>query len=317
MFKFTKKDAEFAAVQFSCGLYEWTRSFTGSPNGISFERDVFVSGKYDSSLIEKNNFRDGEFAQNITSIFDFAETGTWQGVNIFDDQEVLENQLGEILTPLAAFDEVFSKDIDFQEYFEVKVGSLFIIDILRDVVNAAFARYRLIDGTLSLEEIALLGNVSLKTVQNAVSSKSKDRLVVSSTMTYKGGKSAIDAQEARRWLLTKKGFTGPYFLDDLPTYDEYLTLGQFQHHCLSLLKNAGLELSDIKQKLSWSDELVKAFTNIIEQKVNDDLNLITPLLIKQFGEAVSYPKLKQFVTEGSKIIASTLAEYQATLLFKA
>lgn len=315
MFDFTKEEALQAAAQFCCGLYEWTRTFTGSPSEIEFE---LVNDKYDTSLLETEGFRGGYFIHNISVIFDFAETGTWDGTNIVESTWGTLDSLCEVMTELSPFTEVFYKDLNFLdlnggELLGGRVGDRWSLEILRTVVRAAFARYFLISGSpLVLEDIALLAGVSLKTVQNAASSKGRDRLVVSDSLFV--GKSAATPEEALRWLMTKKGYTGPFILDAIPSYEQYETLGQLRYHCELLLKKAGISCTEAAIKLKWDQSTSESLVNLIKLRIDESLDELTPAHILEFGQLTAAENLKTFVREASKIIASSVAEFKANNL---
>lgn len=315
MFDFTKEDALEAAAQFCCGLYEWTRTFSGSPSAVEFE---MINDKYDTSLLESENFRGGHFIHNIAVVFDFAETGTWDGTNIVESTWDTLDSLGEVMTELCPFTEVFYKDLSFMdlnggELLGGQVGDRWSLEILRTVIRAAFARYFLISGSpLVLEDIALLAGVSLKTVQNAASSRGKDRLVVSDSLFV--GKSAATTEEALRWLTTKKGYTGPFFPDAIPSYEQYETLGQLKYHCELLIKKTDMDRNDIAKKLKWSQLSSDALGNLLKLKVDEKLDELTPTHLMEFGKLTEVGNLKTFVREASKIIASSVAELKAKKL---
>jgi hypothetical protein len=315
MFDFTKEEALEAAAQFCCGLYEWTRTFTGSPCDVVLKQ---VNGSYDTSLLDTESFRGGYFIHNISVVFDFAETGTWEGTNIVESTWDTLDSLCEVMTELSPFTEVFYKDLHFldlygNELLDGRVGDRWSLEILRTVIRAAFARYFLISGSpLVLEDIALLAGVSLKTVQNAASSKGKDRLVVSDSLFI--GKSAATPEEALRWLTTKKGYTGPFFLDVIPSYEQYETLGQLKYHCELLLKKADMTCQDVAKKLKWKQTTCESLANLLKLRVDESLDELTPAHILEFGQLTTVENLKTFVREASKIIASSVAEFKANNL---
>ena len=320
MFLFKKEEALFAAEQFCYGLQVWTDGFVSSSDRLSdCVRNELGQYEYDKNKAEE--LAQSNFVHNIDVIYDFAATGSWNGENIFSCTMVLENELGEPLTELAAFNEVFSHErvnlngLNGDDTMDIVVADKEVTSLLREVIDSAFARYSLVvDTPITLESLALLSGVSLKTVRNAASAKGVDRLITGSAYS---GKTTVESQEAMRWLLTKKGFTGPYLIEEMPVYETYLTLGQFQHHCLSLMKHKKRSLETMQSDLSWGEDSIDAFKKLINLQVSDKLALLTPELMKQFGEYCEHEHLQKFVVEGSKAIASTLAEYQSAILFKA
>lgn len=318
MFVFTKDETLLAAKQFCYALEIWATSFTGTYSDIP-EREI-NNEMY--SLDKKTDARLSEsiFVCNISRIYDFAKTGAWEGEYIFDDSDYLENELVDPLTELSAFSEIFKYEhVNFhdnsgEELMSVSVAGSSIKDILSDVISAAFARFSLITHTsIKLDDLAMLGGVSLKTVRNAVSSKGHDRIVLSETTI--NGKPCVDAEEALRWLQTKKAYTGPSFINETPSYRNYQTLGQFQHHCLSLMKKAEIDWSDIQKKCSWGTDVFSAFKSVLNLKIDDGVSELAPENLKTFGQICNVDDLELFVKEGFKVIASTLAEYQASKLF--
>jgi hypothetical protein len=194
------------------------------------------------------------------------------------------------------------------EVFNIK-GNL-ILDILLTITDAAYARWKLTDyHQLTLEEIALLAGVGIKTVRNAVSSKGHDRLVIAA------GEKDIDHDEAYRWLLTKKGFTGPFSYDAEPSYESYETLGQFRHHCFVLRKLANLEIADLSKSMGWDELLTDAYTNLENLVATESLELLIPVVLMALGNFYQSKYLTTFVVEGSKILASVVAELRAKTLF--
>ena len=191
-----------------------------------------------------------------------------------------------------------------------KNGDL-IIDILLTITDAAFARWKLIDGghSLTIEEIALLAGVGIKTVRNAISSKGHDRLIL------KAGDKDIDANEAYRWLITKKGFTGPFLYEEEPAYQTYEILGHFRHHCFVLRKLANLEIADLSKSMDWDEYVTTAYVNLENLAATESLGLLTPPVLMALGNFYQSKNLTTFVIEGSKILAAVVAELRAKTLF--
>jgi hypothetical protein len=319
MFNFNKDQAIEASKQFCYALEVWTATFTG-PHDAEYDNSLDTKNLYPLSDEIDSRLSECHFVTNVRNIFDFALTGTWNKQCLFEDSTYLESEAGEILTQLSAFDEVFKKGfINFhgqnaESLLDIDIGGENVVSILLQVLDAASARFSLITGmSISLEQLALLGNVSLKTAQNAMSLKGVNQLIPSEA-TYRG-KTLVDHVEALRWLQAKKGYTGPVFIDQIPHYTTYQNLGQLQHHCLSLIKRANTDLGTLAKKLDWHETIEQSMNNLIRLKVTDDLTLITPQVLYQFGEACVEENLEVFVKEGSKTVASSLAEYEAKKLF--
>jgi len=318
MFLFKKEEALFAAEQFCYGLQAWTDGFVTSKDPLA---DCFrnEAGQYEYDENKAEELAQSNFVRNIGVIYDFAATGAWNGDNVFSSAMVLEDELGEPLTELAVFNEIFSHEginlhgLNGDNTMDIVVAGKDVITLLRELIDLAFARYSLVvDVPITLESLALLAGVSIKTVRNATSLKGADKLIIGSLYS---GKTTVESQEAMRWLLTKKGFTGPYLVEEMPVYETYLTLGQFQHHCLSLMKHKKCSLETMQSDLSWGDDSIEAMKKLINLQLSDKLALLTPELLKQFGEYCEQEHLQKFVTQGSKVLASTLAEYQSNALF--
>lgn len=320
MFTFSKEEAVYAAKQFCHALELWTDSFVGPSQALpELERNADGAFLFDEKTDQ--NLHGSRFVQNIIVIFDFALTGIWDGQSIFEDRDALEDELVSPLTELSAFDEIFSRgsvnfhDESGNDLMDITVAGENIIEILSDVISMAFSRFALItDGVIELEKMAMLADVSLKTVRNAVSSKGQNRIVLSNTTI--NGKPCVDADEAMRWLESKKGYSGPFFVNELPAFKTYYSLGQLQYHCMSLMKSAGLDWEALKNNASLDGEKIEAFQQLVKLVIDERLAQITPVSLKAFGVACQVDDLELFVKEASKIAASALAEYQANRLFK-
>lgn len=319
MFLFSKEDSVTAAKQFCFAMEVWTDSFVGPKSGFTrFEQNM--DGIY---LVDKktdNYLSKARFVCNIDAIYDFADTGSWNGINIFESRDYLANELVDILTELSSFSEITKyQELNFHDesgdgVMDIDINGKRVIDILSEVIRMAFARFSLIDGTITLDELALLANVSTKTVKNSVSAKGPNRIVLDDSST--DGKPCVGHMEAMRWLVNKKGFAGPFFMDEIPEYLRYESLGQLQYHCIALLKHASLSIDDIKKEYSWDDSILKAFRKLLKITVDNNLSLITPSSLKEFGERCNAKNLELFVREASKVIAITYAEYQSKKLFQ-
>lgn len=319
MFTFTKEEAVFAAKQFCYALEIWTSGFAGA----SVDQDDFTKDDKRCYVMDDKidkRLSVSTFVHNIDLIYDFARTGAWCGEYIFENRDTLENELCEPLTELSAFTEVFYHDnvnlhkLNGNDIMDAEVSGKNIIVILKEVISLAFARYMLIiDGILDLDALALLADVSLKTVRNAVSSKTDNRLVLSAGSIE--GKPCVDAMEAMRWLETKKGYAGPFFVNEIPEYKTYQSLGQLQYHCLSLMKKSKIEWDVLQEKASWDDSTVKAYQALLSSKISDDLVFITPETLNTFSQLCNASDIETLVKEGSKIAAATLAEHKSIKLF--
>lgn len=319
MFTFTKEEAVFAAKQFCYALEIWTNGFVGS----SVDQDDLNKDENNCYVLDNKidkRLSASAFVHNIDMIYGFARTGTWGGEYIFENRDTLENELCEPMTELSVFTEVFYNEsvnlhkLNGNDVMDAKVSGKNIIVILKEVISLAFARYMLITGgVLDLDALALLADVSLKTVRNAVSSKAENRLVLSAHSI--DGKPCVDAMEAMRWLETKKGYAGPLFVNEIPEYKTYQSLGQLQYHCLSLMKKAELEWDALQKKTSWDDATIKAYKALLKLKISDDLVFITPKTLNTFAQLCNASDIETLVKEGSKIAAATLAEHKAIKLF--
>jgi hypothetical protein len=314
MFEYTKEETVQAAKQFCFALDMWAFTFSGGYGAeLDFETDE--TGCYILSKADDNRLSQSNFVTNISTIFNFAKTGSWNDQLIFESGYDLENELNEVLTRLSSFCEVFKyPDIFFHDYEGNDLINLETITILSDVLDMAFSRFTLITGgDITLEQLASLADVNLKTVRNALSLKGVNQLVLS-TSTIKG-KSCVEYREAMRWLEGKKGYSGPLFINELPQYSSYKNLGQLQHHCLSLIKHSGLEWNTLEQNPGWTTSVTDAFIKLNKLKIGESLSLITPSVLKIFGEASNVPDIALFVKESSKIVGATFSEFQAIQLF--
>jgi len=274
-----------------------------------------------------SNLNEAVFVKKIEQIFDFAKWGTGSIKNKFGDHLIDGNHLIDLIIEFGSFRHIFGrrpgrrvgqttfpllsfKDEGLSMLETTNKNGDFIIDILLTITDAAYARWQLTEGgSLTLEDIALLAGVGIKTVRNAVSSKGADRLVLAA------GASDVNADEAYRWLLTKKGFTGPFSYDAEPGFETYETLGQFKHHCFVLRKLSNLDICDLAKNLNWDESLTDVYTQLEELNVTESLNLLTPPILLALGQFYQSKNLNTFVIEGSRILASVVAELQAKLLF--
>ncbi|UOA07112.1 hypothetical protein [Methylobacter sp. S3L5C] len=336
--KITKDDAKEAAIKFLGILAMWTDCLFDGKAGarllnidqLGYEGgDIHYDGSTEAleSYILSSNLAEAVFVTKIEQIFEFAKWGTGSIKNELGDHLIDGNHLIDLLTEFGSFRNVFERKsgrrlgqttlpflpfkddgVNNLEVFNIK-GNL-ILDILLTITDAAYARWKLTDyHQLTLEEIALLAGVGIKTVRNAVSSKGHDRLVIAAGEKY------IDHDEAYRWLLTKKGFTGPFSYDAEPSYESYETLGQFRHHCFVLRKLANLEITDLSKSMGWDELLTDAYTNLENLVATESLELLTPVLLMALGNFYQSLYLTTFVVEGSKILASVVAELRAKTLF--
>lgn len=328
MLDFSKEDALLATEQFVYGFEQWSSLFTLPLNKAYEVDDKFQN--YNGDKRPEHHAYDDETAQRlrkttlyilIDTVFDFAEKGEWNGVNTFsaEDRKAIEASLIEALTEFCIYDEVFRK-ADKQhliffgfnagdDYLAIKVNGKYIMDIINQVIEATWTRHRMTAAQdLTLEDVAFLSGLNIKTVRNAASSKNNDRI------SGVDGNS-IDYIEAIRWLKTKKGFTGPYFIDDEVQYEVYETLSQFKYHCESLLAKKNVLLDIFAKEASLDVEVTKALKKLFKLKVGDTTEIITPEILKVFGERLDVNDLETFVREGSKILASSVAEFKVGSLF--
>ncbi|WP_431064794.1 hypothetical protein [Methylotuvimicrobium sp.] len=272
--------------------------------------DIDYNGSTEAleSYIEKSDLENSVFVEKIEQIFEFAQTG-------------IEDNLGwnllDLMTEFGSFRQMFCSRpiVSFKDNGVSMLGGDDdpILDTLLTVTEAAYARWKILEGdTLTLDEIALLAGVGIKTVRNAVSSKGHDRLI---TAGRQDDKTVVEAAEAYRWLLTKKGFTGPFLYHEEPPYNTYETLGQFRHHCYVLRMLAKLEIADLAKQLGWNESLTQAYTDLENLDVSEKLSILSPNTLLELGKFYKSENLNTFVIEGSRILASAVAEYQAKQLF--
>jgi hypothetical protein len=327
--KLTKEDAKDAAMIFLGILAMWTDCFFDEKAGarlLQIDEENYEGGDihYDYSppvvlkkYISQSNLENAVFVRRIEEIFDFAQAGTWSGVDTINGTQYLDAWLLETIIELGSFRQMFGKRpvLSFKNDGVAMLGGKEdpILEPLFMVTDAAYARWCLLERhDLTLDHIALLAGVGIKTVRNAVSSKGHDRLVVSGR---EDDKTVVEADEAYRWLLTKKGFTGPFLYTEEPPYDAYETLGQFRHHCFVLRKLANLEIVDLGKHMNWEEPLTDAYTKLENLSVTESLKLLTPNVLLNLGRFYQSSNLNTFVVEGSRILASVVAELEAKALF--
>jgi len=327
--KLTKEDAKQAAMKFLGIFAMWTDCFFDEKAGArllkvdveSYEGGDIHYDRYPPHVLEKyisqSDLENSVFVRRIEEIFDFAQSGTWSGVDTINGTQYFEAWLDETIIGLGSFRQMFGKRpiLSFKDDGVAMLGGEEdpILDTLFMVTDAAEARWRLLENLdLTLEQIALLAGVGIKTVRNAASSKGHDRLIVAGR---EDDKTVVDPDEAYRWLLTKKGFTGPFLYDEEPPYNTYETLGQFRHHCYVMRKLAKLETADLAKQLNWDDATSQAYTDLENLVVSEKLGLLSPNTLLELGKFHQSKNLNTFVIEGSRILASVVAELRAKSLF--
>jgi len=324
--KITKNDATDAAKMFLGILAMWTDCFFDEKSGgrlLNISTSDYEGGDvhYDGSseyleeYVKNSNLSDSVFVRKIEEIYDFSQTG-------IESEYEGGYQLEDLMIEFGSFRQMFSnqpilsfKDngVDMLKCWGIRNHS--ILDILLAITDAAYARYKLIEGggiNLTLDEIALLAGVGIKTIRNAVSSKGYDRLIVAGR---KEDKTVVDSDEAYRWLLTKKGFTGPFLYTEEPPYEAYEALSQFRHHCFVLRKLADLEINELAKKIGWGSNLEQAYSNLETLTITETLELLTPKILLNLAEFYKSKNISTFVIEGSRILASVIAEERAKSLF--
>ncbi|MGD7034378.1 hypothetical protein [Methylotuvimicrobium buryatense] len=326
--KLTKEDAKKAAMEFLGIIAMWTDCFFDEKAGarlLKIDEESYEGGdiNYDGSTealesyIEKSDLENSVFVIRIQEIFNFAQTGVWDGVDSINGNNNLEAWISDALLELGTFQNVFGSRprLSFKDDGVTMLGGKDdpILETLFTITEAARARWNLLERLdLTLDEIALLAGVGIKTVRNAVSSKGPDRLIVAGRQE---DKTVVDADEAYRWLLTKRGFTGPFLYEEEPPYNTYETLGQFRHHCYVLRTLAKLEIADLAKQLGWNKSHTQAYNNLENLDVSERLSILTPNTLLELGKFYKSENLNTFVIEGSRILASAVAEYQAKQLF--
>lgn len=319
--KITKVEATEAAMMFLGILAMWTDCFFDEKAGarlLKIDEVSYEGGDihYESSppeplrgYLAKSDLANSVFVERIEQIFDFAQTGIEDKLGIW--------HLDDLITELGSFHQMFSSRpiVSFKDDGVTMLGGQDdpILDTLLAITDAAFARWKLLERhDLTLDEIALLAGVGIKTVRNAVSSKGHDRLIASGRIE---DKTVVEAEEAYQWLLTKKGFTGPFLYHEEPPFNGYETLGKFRHHCYVMRLLAKLEVIDLAKSLGWNETLIQAYIDLEKLDVSEKLELLTPETLMQIGKFYQSKNLHTFVVEGSRILAAVIAEYRAKQLF--
>jgi hypothetical protein len=323
--KITKDDAKKAAIEFLTTFAMWTDCFYDGKAGarlLKIEEASYNGGDRtpvsenddptDDEIkryIAESNLEDSTFVKKIVQIFDFAKSGI--EIEYEDGYGILD-----LLIEFGSFIAVFGKrpHLCFKDNGINQLDERGL-DILLAVTETAYARWQLTEGSdLTLEDMALLAGVSIKTIRNAVSSKGHDKLILSGSKDHEG-KLLVNYDEAYRWLVTKRGFTGPFTFDEEPSYLTYEILGHFRHHCFVLRKLAILEITDLSKSLNWDQSVTDAYTNLENLAATESLELLTPAVLIALGNFYQSKNLMIFVVEGSKILASVVAELRAKTLF--
>ncbi len=327
--KLTKNDAKEAAMMFLGILAMWTDCFFDEKSGarlLRIDEESYEGGDmhYDQSppdvlekYISQSDLENSIFVRRIEEIFDFAQTGTWNGVDSINGTQNFDAWLMETIVELGTFKNVFGNRpfLSFKDDGVTMLGGEedHILNTLFTITEAARARWNLLEAfDLTLEEISLLAGVGIKTVRNAVSSKGHDRLIVAGRQD---DKTVVESNEAYRWLLTKKGFTGPFLYTEEPPYETYETLSQFRHHCFVLRKLADLEIEDLAKKMEWNSDLEQAYSNLENLTITEMLEHLTSKDLLKLAKFYKSKNISTFVIEGSRILASVIAEHRAKLLF--
>ena len=321
--KITKEDAKKAAMMFLGILAMWTDCFFDEKAGARLldidKKEAMRAAIFTyehappdplNGYIAASDLSNAVFVKKIEQIFGFAQTGIAENLGDWN----LSDLIGELG---GSFRQMFCSRpiVSFKDDGLAMLGGNDdpILDTLLAITEAAYARWKLLEGgSLTLNEIALLAGVGIKTVRNAISSKGHDRLIVAGR---EDDKTVVDVDKAYRWLLTKKGFTGPFLYHEEPPFDSYETLGQFRHHCYVMRTLAKLEVADLAKNLGWSDALIQAYTDLEKFDVSERLDLLTPSALMEIGKFYQSKNLNTFVVEGSRILAAVVAEYRAKQLF--
>lgn len=319
--KITKEDAKQAAINFLSVFALWTDCFFDGKAGarlLNIDVESYIGGAEDelptveevSRYIAESQLSEAVFVKKIVEIFDFAKNG-------IETEYESGYSLLDLMIEFGSFRHVFGSrpELCFRDNGISQLDDRGI-DILIAVTETAYTRWCLSEGAsdLTFEQMALLAGVSIKTIRNAVSSKGHDRLVVSGSKDSDGNL-LIDYYEAYRWLITKKGFTGPFLYDEEPTYQSYEILGQFRHHCFVLRQLAKLDIADLTKTLKWNVPLTEAYISLENLNPTESLELLTPETLKALANFYQSKHINTFVVEGSKIIASVVAEIRAKALF--
>lgn len=321
----TKEDAKMAAIEFLVPLAMWTDCFFDGKAGarlLKIDEANYNGGDRTpvsendeptdeeiKSYIAKSHLEDAVFVRKIEQIFDFAKSGI--ETEYEDGYSILD-----LIIELGSFRHVFgSRPVLCFKDNGINQLDHRGLDILLAVTDAAYARWQLTEGdSLSLEDVALLAGVSIKTIRNAVSSKGHDKLILSGSKDSDGSL-LVENDEAYRWLVTKRGFTGPFLYAEEPAYQTYEILGHFRHHCFVLRKLAKLEIADLSKSLGWDEYVTDAYANLENLATTESLELLTPSVLIALGNFYQSKNLTTFVVEGSKILASVVAELRAKTLF--
>jgi hypothetical protein len=323
--KITKEDAKTAAIEFLATFAMWTDCFYDGKAGarlLKIDEASYNGGDRTpvsendeptdeeiKSYIAGSHLEDAVFVKKIVQIFDFAKSGI--ETEYEDGYGILD-----LMIEFGSFRHVFRSkpDLCFKDNGINQLDERGL-DILLAVTETAYARWSLTEfGSVTLEDMALLAGVSIKTIRNAVSSKGHDKLILSGSKDSEG-KLFVDSNEAYRWLVTKRGFTGPFSYDEEPSYQTYEIFGHFRHHCFVLRKLAKFEITDLSKSMDWDDSLTDAYINLENLVATESLELLTPAVLMALGKFYQSKNLTTFVVEGSKILASVVAELRAKTLF--
>ena len=75
------------------------------------------------------------------------------------------------------------------------------------------------------------------------------------------------------------------------------------------------EITDLSKSLNWDQSVTDAYTNLENLAATESLELLTPAVLIALGNFYQSKNLMIFVVEGSKILASVVAELRAKTLF--
>lgn len=135
---------------------------------------VLGGNRYDIATIER--LRRSNAWETLMALFDYATQGITEGM----EEMSIVLDAAEILSL-------------------VRTESQWPSDEWMQILTMGDARYALDEGSpLTIERVALLGNVDVRTVRNAISA--------GDLVALQEDKSAVDNASARRWLLGRKGF---------------------------------------------------------------------------------------------------------------
>lgn len=244
-----------------------------------------------------------ELVRLYGSLADYAWEGIWFGNEVSLEEAMTEAEtIGQILTSGSPHDPYGEPCIDEKS-----------LATLGTVLNAANARRELDlpDGQLGLGQVAVLANVSDKTIRMAANPKLENHL-----KTENDGKGTIvHSDDARAWLERRPGFKATRLNAGLSGQPQIVDASILATTCNRYREQAGLSLKDLRAKLKWSAEEALAYQNMERGAFSADAPVFDSIRLLSLARTLAFPDPEQFTRDAIRVVytARAIAEIQHQL----